>query len=389
MKDSYVLPNYNGGSIVNLMSSVKKALGGRHPYKELKILPSKKLKQAKNIVLIVLDGIGYTFLKKNANGTIFDENLKGSMTSVFPSTTGAAIPTFSTGLAPQQHAFTGWHMYLKELGVVSTTLRFNLRIGGESFSALGIDIKNILSCKGFSEGLKVNSYLITSNIIAKGDFTKATAGKSKIIGYSSLKGFFNQISKTVKSRNHSKFIYGYWDKFDSIAHKKGVNSKEIKAHYLELCDEVSKLVKRLRGTSTKIIVTSDHGFINTTKEEFIDLKNHPKLNECLTLPLCGDPRVRYCYVRPGKVKKFEKYVKTKLKNYCNLYKSKDIIDKGFFGLFKPNPQLHGRIGDYILIMKGNYVFNDSIFGSEQKFKIGRHSGLSRDEMLVPLILIDC
>ena len=50
------------------------------------------------------------------NLTILSENLIGSMTSVFPATTASAITTFATGLAPQQHAFTGWFMFLKEIG---------------------------------------------------------------------------------------------------------------------------------------------------------------------------------------------------------------------------------------------------------------------------------
>ena len=43
-------------------------------------------------------------------------------TAANPPTTSAAITTFATGLAPQQHAVTGWFMHLKELGAVSTIL---------------------------------------------------------------------------------------------------------------------------------------------------------------------------------------------------------------------------------------------------------------------------
>ena len=46
------LPNYEDGSIVNLMSSIKKSLGGKHPYKELKVLSSKDIKGSKNVVLL-------------------------------------------------------------------------------------------------------------------------------------------------------------------------------------------------------------------------------------------------------------------------------------------------------------------------------------------------
>ncbi len=382
-----VLPNYKDGSIVNLMSSIKKSYGGKHPYKELRLLPSKDLKDSKNIVLIVLDGLGYEFIKKHGQNTVFEKGLKGSITSVFPSTTGSAIPTFGTGLPPQQHAFTGWFMFLKELGIVSTTLRFNPRIGGAPFSKNDIFIKEILSSKGFTDGLRCDSYLISRTIITKTDFTKAAAGESKILAFESLQGFFNQINKTIKSDNRKKFVYAYWEGFDTIAHKKGTNSREIRKHFLEINNGLSRLIKKAKDSNTTFIITADHGFINTTKKNFIQLKDHPEMHDCLTLPLCGDARIKYCYVKPSKAKKFEKYVKTNFKNQCSMHKSHELIDKSYFGLFKPNPKLFDRIGDYVLIMKENYVFQESIPGSKAKFKISVHSGISKEEMLVPLVVI--
>jgi len=59
-----ILPNYKDGSIVNLMSSLEKALGGRPQYKPLKGLDINMLKKSKNVLLIVIDGLGYNFLMK-------------------------------------------------------------------------------------------------------------------------------------------------------------------------------------------------------------------------------------------------------------------------------------------------------------------------------------
>src|SRR3989338_2659804 len=119
-----MLPDYHNGSIVNLMSSIAKSFRVKTLYNPLKILPPKKLK--KNIVLIVIDGLGYNYLK--GKNTILNKFMKGSMTSVFPSTTGAAIPTFFTGVPAQQHAFTGWFVFLKEIGVVAKNLPFSPRL---------------------------------------------------------------------------------------------------------------------------------------------------------------------------------------------------------------------------------------------------------------------
>src|SRR3989344_5694865 len=124
------LPNYNDGSIINLMSSVGSALGKKSNYKPLKLLPSSTLKKSKNIVIMLLDGLGYEFLRKYGKGSVFNRHLKGKMTSVFPSATSAAIPVFFTGLSPQEHGIPGWYAFLKELGTVAIPLKYIPRGGG-------------------------------------------------------------------------------------------------------------------------------------------------------------------------------------------------------------------------------------------------------------------
>lgn len=378
------LPNYKNGSIVNLMSSIGKALGTGSMYNELGLLPAKDLKDSKNIVLIVLDGLGYEYLKDK--NSVLNENLRGKITSVFPSTTASAITTFATGAAPQQHAITGWFMHLKELGVVSAILPFNPRMGGRSFTAQGIKVEDILNLKCFSEKIKAHSYTVTYAEIMDSDFTKANSKRSEISGCKTLGGFFRQIRKAIASHAGRKYIYAYWPKFDSISHKYGINSKEAKEHFLEINKKISSFIDDIKGTNTALIITADHGLIDTTKKRMIKLEDHPKLKECLTLPFCGEPRSIYCYVHPSKTKQFEAYIKDKLNKFCSLRKSEEIIINNYFGSFKPNPRLIDRVGDYILIMKENYIFKDKILKQKEPFHIGNHGGVSKEEMHVPLIV---
>jgi predicted AlkP superfamily pyrophosphatase or phosphodiesterase len=381
------LPNYKDGSIVNLMSSIGKTYGSRSQYKELKILPSSELKNSKNIVLIIFDGLGYEYIKKKGKGTVFDKYLKGNMTSVFPSTTAAAITSFYTGTAPKQHAYTGWFMLLKELGVVATILPFTPRYGGVTFSNEGYKKTDVLSVKAFTEKINVKSFLITKNEISRSDYTKTTSKKSRIIPYSDFNDFFIKIAKTIKSDKKRKYIQGYCPDFDSISHEYGIKSKKAENCFFAIEKGIAKLIKNIEGTNTTLIITADHGLLDTTKQRTIYVEKHPRLKECLTLPLCGDARVAYCYVHPDKTKQFEKYVKTKLKYCCNLYKSKDLIKMNYFGLFKEDKRLIDRIGDYTIIMKYNYCILDKILNKKRHYLIGHHSGRSKDEMLVPLIVI--
>ena len=391
MTHEFTLPDYHGGSIVNLMSSIAKSFGAKAKYSALKILPPSRIKNSKNIILIVIDGLGFEYLKKKENITILKDYLVGSMTSVFLPTTASAITTFLTGVAPQQHAFTGWYMNLKEIGVVSAILPFSPRFGGLPFSTYDIEIDEILDQTAFSSKIKAQNFSINHKDIVHSDFSKAMSKKSKTLAYETMNGFFRQIKKAIDSSNRRKYIYAYWPEFDALSHEHGVEHKKSEKHFREIDKKLNSFVKSLKGTNTLLIITADHGFIDTPLERIIKLEDHPKMKECLTLPLCGEGRVAYCYVRPEKTKQFENYVKDKLTKYCYIFKSQELIDKNYFGLFKPNPKLFDRIGDYVLIFKENYIIKDKIKKDKKKKKqsIGHHGGITKEEMIVPLILIDC
>lgn len=381
------LPNYKDGSIVNLMSSIAGAFGARTDYKELRIFPKKELSGTKNVVLLIIDGMGYEFLKEHGNGTLFKDNLKGKMTSVFPPTTAAAITSFVTATAPMQHAITGWFMYLKEAGVVSAPLPFMPRVGGVEFSKIGIKPEKIFSYKPIFQRIKGKKVIILPEGYSERDYNRYHNQGAKIASYKSLRDMLKKIEEALRSGRERKFIYAYWPNFDMYGHHYGIKHKKTLKHFQYLNKKIKKFTKRLKHADTTMIITADHGFVDTSKKKMIDVDKHPKLKECLTLPLCGEHRMAYCYVHPSKAKAFEAYVKKHFKNKCDIMKSEDMIKKNFFGLHKPSKKIFDRVGDYALIMKDNYFIRDTLEGEEPSEHVGRHGGISKEEMHVPLIVI--
>lgn len=384
-----ILPDYKGESIVNLMSSIGESFNGKMEYVNHKLISSNELKKYKNVILLVIDGLGYNYLIEKKDSFLY-KNIRGRMSSVFLPTTAAALTTLTTGVAPQQHALTGWFVFLKEIGILSMILPFLPRIGGEVFNNKGYDMKDIVGSKSFTSKIKAESYSLLPDYLITGSYTKAMAIKSKILGYktNSFDSLFNTINKIVhKKSNKRKYLYAYWDRLDGLGHKFGVNSKKHNSHFYNIDKKIKKLANKLKGTNSCLLITADHGQMNSSGETIIKLENHPKLKECLTMPLSGEGRVCYCYVHPSKAKDFENYVKTKMSNYCWIFKSEELIKKNFFGLGEVNPNLFDRVGDYILIMKKNYLLKDNI-EFKKKEHIGHHAGVSADEMYVPLIVID-
>lgn len=381
----FVLPDYEN-SIVNLMSSIAKSYGVRLKYKPLEILDLRKLKGAKNVVLLVIDGLGVEFVKKNSGkGSVFVRNRIGEITSVFPSTTMSAITTFLTGSAPQEHGLAGWFMNLKELGGVGVVLKWEMR----NKSKIKIEVNKFFKQKPFLEKIRVNSYCVAPKEIIRGEFNKRFTKRAKKLGYNSLKGMFYQLGKVIRKRGR-KFVYAYWPGLDGLGHEHGMESRKVKKHFKEIERELEKFVRRMKGRNMVLLVTGDHGLIDVGKEKRINLNKHKEFMDCLSCAVCGEARVGFCYVRPGKVKEFESYVKRKLGKYCEMFKSEELVRKGYFGKVpgKEHEKLKERIGDYTLIAKENYALKDFLLGEKVKFNKASHGGVSKEEMGVPLVVVE-
>mgnify|MGYP001112394730 CR=1 FL=1 len=380
-------PNYKNGSIINLMSSIKRTLGGTHKYTPLRNFDSNKYKD-KNIILIVADGLGYDFLTKRHTKSFLNQHLHSKITSVFPATTACAMTALSIGLPPQQHALTGWYTYLKEIGDITTVLPFTTRLGF-NLKDVAINYKDIFDQKSFFEDIDAESVVIKHEDYLHSEFSQVTDKGSIPLGYTDLDGFFEKIREGIEIGDRRKYIWAYWPSIDSLSHEYATDSEEVANHFEEFDKKIEQLSIWLKDKNPNTPLTADHGLIDTKeKDKVVLLENHPEFLESLALPLSGEPRVAYCYVRPNRVKIFKHYVNTVFKDVCDLYLSDDLIKENYFGLYEPHPKLKDRVGDYTLIMKDNYIMKDIVLGEKRRIFMGNHGGLSDEELFVPLVVIE-
>ncbi len=384
------LPDYQGGSIVNLMASLIAGLGGTPPaYPRLNDFDTDLIARHRNVVLLVVDGLGYEFLMRHGRGSRLHEHLHSRMTSVFPSTTATAITTFLTGDAPQQHALTGWHMYLRELGTVLAVLPGIPRYGGVGYSQAGIDVEALYAHTPAFDRVPIRSYAISPKRIAHSDYNLAHLGRAQLRVYATLDELFSVIKRTLREREERQYLYAYWPELDHIGHERGIESRQAKAHFAELDAAFARFLEQIRGTDTLVLVTADHGQIDTDESRAIDLEAHPELAQALRVPLCGERRAAYCYLRPNHAERFERYVHEVLGECVALHPSRELIAEGYFGSGRAHPQLAERIGDYTLVMKNNWIIQDQVAGESRYQQIGVHGGTSEQEMYVPLITVSC
>lgn len=378
-------PDYAAEGIVNLMASLELALQGQaSPYNSCRVLHDcEALSTAKTVVLLVIDGLGFNFLQRQ--GGAMHDALLGRLTSVCPTTTAAAIPTFLTGAAPQQHGFTGWFTYLEEMQKVAAVLPYRDRFG-EALMDTGLRPADLSGVEPLSMRIPHHCSSLMPAHIAHSTFNLSYSRGSEILSYYSMDDMFEQLAKLMLAPCESRhFVYAYWSRFDSLAHQYGVDSEQTIRHFHALDQHFQQLCQATTGSDSLLLATSDHGFVDIHEAGQIEMSAHPELGEMLAQPLCGEPRLRFCHVKPSCNEAFAAYVKTHMSTYCDLYSTESLFDQGFFGTGEPHVHFASRLGQWALVFKPDYVLNQWLENETPHYHIGHHGGLSGDELFVPLI----
>jgi hypothetical protein len=212
------------------------------------------------------------------------------------------------------------------------------------------------------------------------------SGRAKLVPYRTRQQCFDQVARLC-GEDHRKYIYAYWAGFDMLAHGYGVASQQVASHFLELDQAFEKLVDEVAGSDSILLVSADHGFVDAPPEKRISVADYPEFRNCLQVPLCGEPRLAYCYVRHDKRQEFEAYVEAVFSGKAQLYLSQDLVDDNLYGLGEAHPELASRTGDYTLVMQDDHVIIDSLPGDKMPQLVGYHGGLSSREVHVPLIMV--
>jgi hypothetical protein len=382
-----ILPDYSGGSIVNLMATVARACGGApDDYPPLRTFDAAMLADARTIVLLVVDGLGNHYVERRPE-SVLARYRTARMTSVFPPTTATAITTFMTGLAPQQHGVTGWHMYLHEIDRIAAILPFRSRHGRHPLEKIGARPRELFGHGSLFDRIAIASHVVTHQSIVHSAFSIAHAGRARCHAYTRLDELFAVIGRIAADHRERKLVYAYYPEIDTLAHRFGIASNEVAAQFNALDRTFANFVDGAMPAGTVMLVTADHGFIDSPPQRQTEIGAElPELAALLERPLCGERRTAYCYVGHAQRAAFENCVGDRLAGRATPITADDMIRRGVFGIGKPHPRLRQRLGDYTLIMQENYTIKDWLPGERRYQHIGVHGGASADELYVPLIV---
>jgi hypothetical protein len=372
-------PDDRGIGFVNLIASLVEARGGAPRHPTLASLPVAELREARNIVFLIVDGLGDNYLQANGAGGPLARHRRAPIRSVFPSTTASAITTSYTGTTPLEHGLTGWFTYFSEAACVGAPLPF-LRRGEKG--ALGVAPTRLFVEPPLFDALAARCIVVTWRAIIDSPYNVHHCGSAERLAYDDLEGLLAQTAAAVRSGPERKFVYAYWPEFDALSHRHGVGSAEVRAHFSLLDQAFGDLLARLAGTDTIVIVTADHGFVDCPPEDALELP--AELSALLRFPLCGERRVAFCHVRDPGI--FLEKAKNFFANRADVRTSRDLQDEGWFGGGRAHPHFAERIGDVAIVMKGRGTVKDWVPGEPRHLHIGNHGGRSDDEMYIPLVV---
>ncbi|MDA0274846.1 MAG: alkaline phosphatase family protein [Proteobacteria bacterium] len=379
MHAPWFIPDYAGNGFLNLMASLVEASGGRPRHAPLASLSQRELRSATNLVLLIVDGLGDQYVRAYGPGGALDSHRRKPISAVFPSTTATAITTSYTGASPIEHGLTGWFTYFGEAGCVGAPLPFRRR--GEA-RPIPASSRRLFREAPLLDGLASRPVVVTERSIIDSIYNLHHCGRAERRPYDRLEELMAEIAAAAKSGPERKFIYSYWPLFDRLSHEHGVGSDPVRQHFAEVDRAFAALLESLAGTDTLVVVTADHGFMDSPAKRSLSLPT--ALAAMLRFPLCGERRIVFAHAHSAR--EFMAKARDWLGDRAEVRASRELQDEGWFGTGIPHPRFAERIGDVAILMTDDWTLKDWVTGEPRHLHIGNHGGATRAEMLIPLVV---
>jgi hypothetical protein len=396
-------PKYDGGSILNLPSTITTLFGAPAPGTAGPLSPGylEPLQDlahgADRVVMVLMDALALHRLRDwIAQGRVpLWERLAGSgflapLTSVVPSTTSTALPTIWSGLSPAEHGLVGYELWLKEYGVVANMITHApFRVPGRLDQA-GFKPEKVLPGPTLGRQLAlegVRTFAFQHYTIANSGMSLMFLKDSQVSAFGGAAELMTNLRDLIEAAPREKRFFGvYWSGVDSLSHTYGPDDERPAFDFFHFTAALEQfLVDRLSPDArsrTLLMLVADHGQIHTPKDPYYYLNSHPSLARRLPILPTGENRLVYFHVRPGQMEAVREYLEKTFSGRFAQLEPGYAVENGLFGPGDPHPRLRDRIGDLLAIPLADAFL---WWGDGESPIYGRHGGMTAQEMLVPFL----
>jgi hypothetical protein len=400
----FIAPNYGGRSIVNIPASIARMFDSSIHTAPLDPAIIGNLGDGvRRVALVIADALGYRRMldaldSNPQNG--FHALLRAGarfapLTSVFPSTTTAALTALWCGYTPAEHGFMGFMLFLRDAGVRADMLVFNpvatRELGAQQLVNAGLEPEKFLAVPMLPQMLAqlgVNVYHLLEQPFVKSALSRVQIrGAKETIGFVTSSDMWVTLRNCIEQHRAERAVFiAYWSALDSIAHTYGPSSETMLAETHNLAYSFEReFLSRLSPAAregTLFLLTADHGQIDLPLANAVRTYAHPDLHQRLLMGFAGDTRAAYLYCRNGEVKAAREYLATRLADQFFVLDSRAALDAGLFGSGNLAPEAQYRIGDLIALARANFFLWDR---RDDPKMLGHHGSLTEEEMLVPFV----
>ena len=374
-----MLPEYGGACLTSVVPTVLSALAGGAEEPSLPAWAPAPLAGARQVVLLLLDGLGWEQLRDTrAAAPVLAAATGGPITSVAPTTTATALTSLTTGVPPAVHGIVGYRVRvdldgLPEAGPgeVLNVLRWRTGRG---------DMRRVLPPAHFQRvppfGGRAVPVVTRSEFAATG-FTAAHLTGSRLVGWSVPSSLVVGVRRLLAAGE--TFVYVYYDGLDKVAHEHGLGE-----HYRQELGAVDRLVSDLLEVlpaGAVLAVTSDHGQVEVGNATRLPA---PELFDMVEL-FSGEGRFRWLHVRPGSIDDAVAAARQAHGAEAWVRTRDEMIEDGWFG-GTPAVDVARRLGDVALVARAPVAFLDPADTGETRL-MGRHGSLTPAEMAVPFVAL--
>lgn len=383
-KENIIMPNYDN-CILGTITSILKYYNVETNHKSSKKIDEiLQQKDYKNVIFLVLDGLGEHILNKDLPNGYLKNNQIDCVTSVYPSTTTAALTTYYSGKPPYETGWIAWSQYFKEYGRAVDMFSHNESYMREPIKNPLMDVfKTIVNYESIFEQIEKASKDVKAYELEP-EYAERRAKRS--IRANNLDELIMDI-QDICNDSDKKFIFAYSDNPDGLLHKYGVESKEVKEFLIEAESKIQDMCNKMED-DTIVIITADHGHKDI--EKAYTLLDYPEIQECLIMPASLESRVLTFWVKEGMEKIFEERFNKIFKDEFWLMTKDEFLNKyHFLGFGKKHLKIDDFIGNYIaLSVAGSIIRLETFLAEGKPVKKSTHCGLTKEEMEIPIIVIN-
>ena len=348
-----------------------------------------------HVVVAFVDGFGWIHFQRVRDDHSFLTRLAERatvtpLTSGYPSGTAAAVSTIHTGRQPVEHGILGWNTYIEALGGHVQALPFT----DHDRTPLGAvrddpDPAALIDERTLYERLDADSVLVQPEGIGENPYDAQVTRGAELVNYDNAAQAAYRVRERLEGASEPTYCYCYLPNVDALSHAAGVAHGETDAQLGSISHAIEReVVEKLDpaiAERTLLLLIADHGEIDTTPEERIDigtfdLDEHLQRDESgEPIPVLGSPRNLQLHAREGHRDALRAELKAGLAALDPVVFDRErIVDEGLFGDREPGTRFERRCPDLLVVPRNGFARDDNHLP-----KVGMHGGMHPDEMLVP------